>query len=143
MVLTRSAHGPCTAYSLLDSLLAGHSSRASLLLEQDPQERAQVVGPSNFGALHAAALSDCHRFVAPLVAAGLDINQQIDTMDGQAAFALRQFLREHCKLPSSKLCAVFRGALAAAVARVASPPLTGAGTSAATPSCVGPRHSSF
>lgn len=109
MVLTRSAHGPSSTFSLLDSLLSGHSSRAKLLLAQDPQ-RAQVGGPSNFGSLHAAALSDCHRLVAPLVAAGLDIDQQIDTLDGHAAFALRQFLREHCKLPSSKLCAVFRGA---------------------------------
>lgn len=107
-MLTRSAQNPSSSFALLDALLAGNSSRAKLLLAQDPQ-RGQLAGPSGFGTLHAAALTDSHRLVAPLVAAGVDVDQQIGTLDGPAAFALRQFLRDHSKLPASKLCAVFRG----------------------------------
>ena len=84
-----------------------HTSRARLLLSQD-RERAQVEGPSGFTSLHAAALTDSHRVVNELVAlSGVAPDQQVAALDGPAAIALRQFLREHSKLPSSKLCAVF------------------------------------
>ncbi|KAI3430817.1 hypothetical protein D9Q98_009228 [Chlorella vulgaris] len=122
MVQTRSARAPevPSSFGLIRALLAGNTSRARQLLHQ-----ALVSGPSGFSCLHAAALSDCHRLIAPLVAARLQANeanaeapipaamagpdQQIGPLDGAAASALRTFLREHSKLPSAKICAVFRG----------------------------------
>lgn len=152
MVLTR-AQGRLeyTQYALLNELLAGNTARARLLLEQG-EAAALHVGPSNFTTLHAAALSDSHRWatacrrrrryspvlrcvpaqpmstpsclthlpscaapfptrlVAPLVAAGAAPNEQIAHLDGAGALSLRRFLVDHSRLPSSKLCAVFRGA---------------------------------
>lgn len=126
MVQTRSARAPevPSSFGLIRALLAGNTSRARQLLHQ-----ALVSGPSGFSCLHAAALSDCHRLIAPLVAARLQANeanaeapipaamagpdQQIGPLDGAAASALRTFLREHSKLPSAKICAVFRGVRAA------------------------------
>ena len=63
MVLTRAATRlEPTEWALLDELLAGHTARAKLLLEQgEAAELAGRTGPSNFGPLHAAALTDCHR----------------------------------------------------------------------------------
>lgn len=111
MVATRGSSRPTDQWALLEALLEGNTSRARLLLSQEPS-RAQVSmeGPSGFTALHAAALTDSFRVVNELVGlSGIAPDQQVAALDGPAAFALRQFLREHSKLPSSKLCAVFRG----------------------------------
>ena len=109
MVATRGSSRPTNQWALLEALLEGNTSRARLLLSQEPS-RAQVEGPSGFSPLHAAALTDSHRVVNELVGlSGIAPDQQVAALDGPAAFALRQFLREHSKLPSSKLCAVFRG----------------------------------
>ena len=117
MVATRTSHGPVSQWSLLDAVLASQPSRARILLEKDPW-LAKVTGPSNFSCLHAAACTDSYKLVPALLAAGasrsaplppLSVDAPIAALDAGAAFALRQFLREHSKLPSSKLCAVFRG----------------------------------
>lgn len=43
------------------------------------------------------------------MAAGAAPNEQIAHLDGAGALSLRRFLVDHSRLPSSKLCAVFRG----------------------------------
>lgn len=110
MVATRSAGQSVGEHALLDALLSVNTSRARVLLAAHPG-LALEQGPSGFGCLHAAALVDAHRLVAPLAAAGLSPDQQIEPLNGPAAFSLRSFLRDHSKLPASKLCAVFRGGL--------------------------------
>lgn len=67
MVLTRAQERlGHSEYALIDELLAGNTRSAQLLLErsQDIALVARTVGPSNFGALHAAALTDSHRCAA-------------------------------------------------------------------------------
>ena len=120
---TRASQRPHTQHELLEALLAGNSGQAKRLLlsageEQDAQSAQGLAGvlacgPSGFSVLHAAALTDCHRMVAPLVAAGVPVDGAIEALDGAAAFALRKWLQAHSKLPASKLCAVFRGELGA------------------------------
>ncbi|PRW21035.1 flagellar associated isoform A [Chlorella sorokiniana] len=109
MVLTRAqGRQEYSEFALLDALLEAGSARATFLLEQG-EAAALVCGPSNFTPLHAAALTDCHRLIAPLVEAGAAPNEQIAHLDGAGALSLRRFLVDHSRLPSSKLCAVFRG----------------------------------
>lgn len=90
--------------------LLGIKAATALPSMQDPT-RALAGGPSGFTCLHAATLVDASRLVAPLVAAGLSPDVQIEALDGPAAFGLRHFLRDRSqgRLPSSRLCAVFRG----------------------------------
>jgi len=114
MVATRSARQDLASpFALLDSLLAGNTGKSKVLLDRDAS-LARQFGPSGFSCLHAAALTDGWRLIPALLAAGLSQDQQIAALDGPAAFELRQFLTSHSKLPSSKLCAVFRGAPSAA-----------------------------
>lgn len=127
MVQTRASQRPHSADELLEALLAGNSGVAKRLLglqlaaaphrastddgaSDDAHATPQLpTGPSGFSVLHAAALTECHRMVPVLVEAGVPVDGAIEALDGGAAFALRKWLQEHSRLPSSKLCAVFRG----------------------------------
>lgn len=108
MVRTRASQQPAGEQGLLVALLSGNGALGKRLLRDHPSVAAQC-GPSGFTALHAAALTDQHRLVPDLVAAGVSPSTQIEALDGPAAYALRKWMQELSRLPSNKLCAVFRG----------------------------------